>query len=123
MRQQRMNPMAHEWNPCLRLTAAADLVILMTMTTMSLAEVKAHLSELVGRVSSQHERLTVTVHGRPSAVLLAVEDLESLEETIAVLSDTDALRELIEAEAEIARGEGESAEQLAEAMRRRRSTT
>jgi prevent-host-death family protein len=93
----------------------------MTMTTMPLAEVKAHLSELVGRVSSQHERLTVTVHGRPSAVLLAVEDLESLEETIAVLSDADALRQLIEAEAEIARGEGETEEQLGEAMRRRSS--
>ena len=103
-------------------TKRADLVILMTMASMSLAEVKAHLSELVGRVSSQHERLTVTVHGRPSAVLLAVEDLESLEETIAVLSDTDALRELTEAEAEIARGEGESEEQLAKAMRRRSST-
>jgi prevent-host-death family protein len=89
---------------------------------MPLAEVKAHLSELVGRVSTHHERLTVTVHGRPSAVLLAVDDLESLEETIAVLSDTDTLRNLIEAEAEIARGEGESEEQLAEAMRRRRST-
>lgn len=94
----------------------------MTMASLPLAEVKAHLSELVGRVSAQHERLTVTVHGRPSAVLLAVEDLESLEETIAVLSDTDALRDLIEAEAEIARGEGESEEQLAEAMRRRSST-
>jgi antitoxin YefM len=95
----------------------------MTMTSMSLAEVKAHLSELVGRVSAQHERLTVTVHGRPSAVLLAVEDLESMEETIAVLSDTDALRDLIQAEAEIARGEGESEEQLAEAMRRRSLTS
>ncbi len=98
------------------------MVILMTMTSLPLAEVKAHLSELVGRVSSQHERLTVTVHGRPSAVLLAVEDLESLEETIAVLSDAAALRELIEAEAEIARGEGESEEQLAEAMRGRSTT-
>jgi antitoxin YefM len=93
----------------------------MTMTSLPLAEVKAHLSELVGRVSAQHERLTVTVHGRPSAVLLAVEDLESLEETIAVLSDTDALRQLTQAEAEIARGEGETEEQLAEAMRRRSS--
>jgi len=90
----------------------------MTMTTMPLAEVKAHLSELVGRVSNQHERLTVTVHGRPSAVLLAVEDLESLEETIAVLSDTDALRQLVEAESEIGRGEGETEEQLRAAMRR-----
>jgi antitoxin YefM len=90
---------------------------------MSLAEVKAHLSELVGRVSTQHERLTVTVHGRPSAVLLAVDDLESLEETIAVLSNADSMRDLIEAEAEIARDEGESEEQLAEAMRRRSPST
>jgi prevent-host-death family protein len=88
---------------------------------MPLAEVKAHLSELVSRVSSQHERLTVTVHGRPSAVLLAVEDLESLEETIAVLSDADAVRQLMQAEGEIAAGEGETEEQLAEAMRRRSS--
>jgi len=93
----------------------------MTMTSsLPLAEVKAHLSELVNRVNSQHERVTVTVHGRPSAVLLALDDLESLEETIAVLSDSDALRRLSEAEAEIAGGEGESAEQLAAAMRTRR---
>ena len=92
------------------------------MTSLPLAEVKAHLSELVGRVSTQHERLTITVHGRPSAVLLAVEDLESLEETIAVLSDAEALRNLIDAEAGIARGEGESEQRLAAAMRRRNST-
>ena len=92
------------------------------MTTMSLAEVKAHLSELVGRVSAQHERVTVTVHGRPSAVLLAVDDLESLEETIAVLSDSAAMQQLASAETEIAAGQGESEEQLAEAMRRRKRT-
>ena len=88
---------------------------------LSLAEVKAHLSELVGRVGRQHERVTVTVHGRPSAVLLSPDDLESLEETIAILSDQAALRQLSASEAELARGEGESEEDLAEAMRRRRS--
>ena len=72
----------------------------------SLAEAKAHLSELVARVGDQHERITVTVHGRPVAVLLAVDDLESLEETIAVLSDATALRALGEADAELARGDG-----------------
>jgi antitoxin YefM len=88
---------------------------------LSLAEVKAHLSELVGRVNTQHERVTVTVHGRPSAVLLAVADLESLEETIAILSDHDALQQLTASEAELARGEGEDEQTLAEAMRRRRT--
>ena len=88
--------------------------------TLPLAEVKAHLSQLVSRVATEHDRVTVTVHGRPSAVLLAVEDVEALEETIAVLSDTTLIRDLAHAEAEITAGKGETADQLAEAMRRRR---
>ena len=98
------------------------LVILLTMKeTLSLAEVKAHFSALVGRVNSQHDRVTVTVHGHPSAVLLSVDDLDALEETIAILSDTDTdtMRQLAASDAELARGEGETEQSLAEAMRRR----
>lgn len=91
------------------------------MTTLPLGEVKAHLSELVGRVHDHHERITVTVHGRPSAVLMAVEDLERLEETVAILSDPATMRRLAESDAELARGEIVTAEDLAETMRRRRS--
>jgi prevent-host-death family protein len=91
------------------------------MTTMPLGEAKAHLSELVGRVHDHHERVVVTVHGRPSAVLLAMEDLERLEETIAILSDPETMRRLAQSDAELARGETVSAEELAEAMARRKS--
>jgi antitoxin YefM len=90
--------------------------------SLPLAEVKAHLSELVGRVGNQHERVTVTVHGRPAAVLVAVDDLESMEETIALLSDTAALRALADSDAELARGEGEDEQNLAAAMRARRAS-
>ena len=56
--------------------------MLLTMAeTRSLAEAKAHLSELVARADNEHERFTETVHGRPTAVLLAVDDLDALEET------------------------------------------
>ena len=89
--------------------------------TSSLAHTKAHLSELVARVGEQHERITITVHGRPAAVILAVDDLESLEETIAVLSDSTALCALREADAELARLEGENADDLAAAMQARRA--
>ena len=95
----------------------------MTMSeSRSLAEVKAHLSELVARVGAQHDRVTVTVHGRPAAVLVAVDDLEALEETIAVLSDAATLRNLSDADAELARGEGEDEASLAAVMRARRAT-
>lgn len=88
----------------------------------SVAEAKAHLSELVARVGSQHDRVALTVHGRPTAVLLAVDDLESLEETIAVLSDPAALRALGQADAELAQGGGEDASSLAAVMRGRRTS-
>lgn len=102
-------------------TLASQLVILVTMTesVLPLAEVKAHLSALIGRVGKQHERVTVTVHGRPSAVLLAVEDLDSLEETIELLADSAALRTLADSDAELARGGGEDEQSLAAAMRAR----
>jgi antitoxin YefM len=89
------------------------------MTTFSLADAKAHLSALVARVGGQHERVYVTVHGKPSAVLLATEDLESLEETIEILADAETMRRLHASDAELAGGETETQEELAAAMRRR----
>lgn len=91
------------------------------MTTLPLGEVKTHLSELVGRVHDHHERVTVTVHGRPSAVLVAVEDLDRLEETLAILRDAGTMTRLAESDAELARGESVSAVELAETMLRRSS--
>ncbi len=89
------------------------------MTVLPLGEVKSHLSELVSRVHDHHERVTVTVHGRPSAVLVALEDLEQLEETLTILRDTDTMRRLASSDAELARGELVSADELAEVMRQR----
>lgn len=89
---------------------------------MSLAEAKAHLSEVVNRVSTQHERVTVTVHGHPSAILLAPEDLERLEETIAVLADNELLHALAASDNDIAAGRVETVDDLAVAMARRRSS-
>ena len=37
-----------------------------------------------------------TVHGRPSAVLVAVEDLERLEETLAILRNAGTMARLAE---------------------------
>jgi antitoxin YefM len=89
------------------------------MATLPLGEVKTHLSELVGRVHDHHERVTVTVHGHPSAVLVAVEDLEQLEETLAIMRDAETMGRLAQSDAELARGEEVTAAELAEAMRNR----
>ena len=53
-------------------------------------------------------------------MLVSVDDLESLEETIAVLSDGDAVAALLASEGELARGEVVSRAELVEAMAKRR---
>jgi prevent-host-death family protein len=67
---------------------------------LPLADVKNRLSEVVERVEREHGRVVITKHGRPAAVVLSVEDLESLEETLEILSDATLLAEIREAERE-----------------------
>jgi antitoxin YefM len=52
------------------------------MDTVPLAEAKDRLSAIVGEVAATHAHYTITRNGRPAAVMLPVDDLESLEETI-----------------------------------------
>lgn len=86
--------------------ATTDMTRMMTMsTTLPLADVKARFSSLVDLVAREQERVVVTRHGKPAAVLMSPEDLESLEETLAVMSDPDLLASIRESDAAIARGE------------------
>lgn len=64
---------------------------------VTLADAKAHLSEVVEGVETQHRRVVITKHGRPSVVVLAVQDLEALEDTLDLLSDPNAMADLREA--------------------------
>ncbi len=75
------------------------------MHTEALRNVKDRLSEHVDRVHREHDRVTITRNGTPAAVLISPDDLAELEETISVLADSDAVRELIEAERAVAAGD------------------
>jgi antitoxin YefM len=89
------------------------VTIILVMETLPLSHVKAHLSEIADRVEGQHDRVVVTRKGRPAAVLLSPDDLESLEETLAILSDPALMRQIREGEEELERGEeGITLEQL-----------
>jgi antitoxin YefM len=63
-------------------------------------------------VEREHDRVTITRNGRPVAVLISVEDLEGLEETLSILSDPDASATVREGEVALAASdyiEGEDA--------------
>lgn len=77
-----------------------------------------------GLPNRRHSR--TAAHGRvpesnswSPAGLGSVEDLDVLEETVAILSDGAAPRQLEQAEREIAEGKGETVEELAKAMQSR----
>ena len=59
------------------------------MSQTSLTDAKAHLSAYVDSVVRTHERLSLTRNGRRDAVIVAADDLDALEETLAILSDPD----------------------------------
>lgn len=84
-----------------------------------LRTVKDRFSEYVDRVEQQHERIVVTRNGRPVAVLISPEDLESMEETLRVLSDPEAMREMAEAEAALSTGDAIRGVEVVRALRNR----
>ncbi len=95
--------------------------ILVVSETLPLSSVKTHLSELVDRVEDQHDRVVVTRNGKPAAVLISPDDLESLEETLAILSDPLAMDQIRQSEQAIAEGEpGASLADLQAQLKRRR---
>ncbi|HLI53901.1 MAG TPA: type II toxin-antitoxin system Phd/YefM family antitoxin [Acidimicrobiales bacterium] len=75
------------------------------MTTLPLSEVKARLSEIAEEVATTHERVQITKNGRGYVVLVAAEDLESIEATLELLADPEAQDRLRAAEADVAAGE------------------
>jgi antitoxin YefM len=79
---------------------------------LPLAEVKAKLSEMVDRVEHTHDRITLTRNGRPAAVLISPDELASLEDTLDLLSDPDAMAQLREARAAVAAGDYVTGDEL-----------
>lgn len=73
-------------------------------STIPFSEAKAHLSELADRVEHEHDRVLVTRNGRPSFVLVSADDLESLEETLAITRDDELMDSLRKSRKESASG-------------------
>jgi antitoxin YefM len=75
------------------------------MTVLPLSDAKARLSEIAEEVRRTHDRVHITKNGREYVVLLAAEDLESIEATLELLADPEAQQRLRQSERDIARGD------------------
>lgn len=82
------------------------------MATTSLADAKQRLSHYVQSAQDTHERTVITKNGRPVAALISMDDLESMEETLAILGDTELMAGIRESLDQIARGDVVSLEEV-----------
>ena len=74
---------------------------------MSLKDVKNRLSEVVDQVEREHGRVTITKHGRPAAVVISTDDLDSLEETLDIMGRPKLLGQIRESLDQLANSEVE----------------
>jgi len=77
-----------------------------------ISDVRAKLPDLVDKVNKKLDRVTITVNGQPKAVLLSAEELESIEETLEILSNHKLMKDLKKAEKEIEDGQYITLEEL-----------
>ena len=90
------------------------------MTAVSLTEAQARLSEMAEEVLLTHDRVRVTRGGQEIVVVIAAEELESLEATLDLLSDPATMAAVAEAERRIAGGEHTRLDDLRVVMEQRR---
>jgi antitoxin YefM len=108
----RRNERQGHANFCVGLQHAIVTRIMVMFETLPLANVKSKFSEMVDRVEHTHDRIIVTRNGRPAAVLISPEELESLEDTLELLSDPEAMRQLDESRQAYAAGDFVTGEEL-----------
>lgn len=80
--------------------------------TISATEARQKFAEILHDVEKLGVHYTFTVNGKPKVAMVSAEELESLEETIAILSDPALMRRLRRSEQESAAGDVISLEEL-----------
>lgn len=61
---------------------------------ITISDARAILPDLVNKVNKNMDRVTITVNGKPKAVVLSPEELESLEESAEILAIPNIKKDL-----------------------------
>jgi antitoxin YefM len=72
--------------------------------TVPFTAARSGLTELLDEIERVHEHVVITRKGRPSAVLMAQDEYDSLIETLEVLADPDAIADLAASQGDVDAG-------------------
>jgi len=73
-------------------------------TTLSVSDARANLYDMMDEVQKYLRKFVITHHGKPQAVLMPVEELESWNETLEILSNKKLMADIRRAEKDIKAG-------------------
>ena len=76
------------------------------MNAISYVDAQSNLAKMIDQVCDHHDPVIITRHQQPSAVLLSLEDYESLTETAYLLKSRNNAKRIFEAIAELESGGG-----------------
>ena len=76
------------------------------MTFMTVSQAKAHFLDMVRNSDDRFERFVITRKGHPAAVLMSADEFDGWLETLDILSDKKALKEIQQARKELESGKG-----------------
>jgi len=81
-------------------------------------EARSGLTELLDEIERVHEHVVITRNGRPSAVMMAPDEYDSLIETLEVLADHEAIADLAASQDDVDAGRVFDLEDVKRARRR-----
>ena len=76
------------------------------VNTISIRELRPKLADILKYVHERFDRYIITKRGRPEAVIMSIEDYESILETMEIQSDKTLMRRLKRAEKDIKNKKG-----------------
>ena len=93
---------------------------MVVMETIPITEAKARIAELADRVAREHDHFTITRNGRADVMLISVAEYESMQETLDLLSDEEALADLRQSREDFTAGDTFSVADVRTELERRR---
>ncbi len=80
--------------------------------TITLKELRPRLPKVIEEIDSRMDRFIVTKRGKPAALMMSIDDYESMLETLSVCTDRKLVKRLKAAEREVKSGKGRSLDEI-----------
>lgn len=72
--------------------------------SVTLKTLRPSLPKIIDEIDSKMDRFIVTKRGRPVALIMSIDDYESIIETLDILSDSGLMKRIKQAQADIKNG-------------------